>query len=129
MLRPRIRNKSLLLLPHQAGILLMMRVAPPLALLATWSWEDKLKQIPPGLTSVMPSAKMFEMVNRYTVFVVFDFFVLLIYACGVISNFAFPCLPVCLQLAFAARHKDIEDQLRLRLGEAGSQRIHRPGRE
>ena len=60
-----------------------------------------------------------------------------------ISNFAFPCLPVCLQLvsglrgmanqydlftdllrttdymkAFAARHKDTEDQLRLRLGEA-----------
>ena len=25
--------------------------------------EDKLKQIPPGLTSVMPSAKMFEMVE------------------------------------------------------------------
>ncbi|RVW59179.1 hypothetical protein CK203_095606 [Vitis vinifera] len=25
--------------------------------------EDKLKQIPPGLTTVMPSAKMFEMVE------------------------------------------------------------------
>ena len=74
---------------------------------------------------------------------VFDFFVLLIYACGVISNFAFPCLPVCLQLvsglrgmanqydlftdllrttdymkAFATRRKDTEDQLRLRLEEA-----------
>ncbi|RVW27957.1 hypothetical protein CK203_094097 [Vitis vinifera] len=25
--------------------------------------EDKLKQIPPGLTTIMPSAKMFEMVE------------------------------------------------------------------
>ena len=63
--------------------------------------------------------------------------------CGVITNFAFPCLSVCLQLvsglrgmanqydlftdllrttdymkAFVARHKDTEDQLRLRLVEA-----------
>ena len=60
-----------------------------------------------------------------------------------ISNFTFPCLPICLQLvsglrgianqydlfidllrttdymkAYAAWHKDTEDQLRLRLGEA-----------
>ena len=34
--------------------------------------EDKLKQIPPGLTTVMPSAKMFEMVETVYCFVLFD---------------------------------------------------------
>ena len=33
--------------------------------------EDKLKQIPPGLTTVMPSAKMFEMVETVYYFCVF----------------------------------------------------------
>ncbi|RVW17140.1 hypothetical protein CK203_075994 [Vitis vinifera] len=76
--------------------------------------EDKLKQIPPGLTSVMPSAKMFEMVEyRYTVFVLvsglrgmanqYDLFTDLLRTTDYMK-------------AFAARHKDTEDQLRLRLG-------------
>ncbi|RVW68797.1 hypothetical protein CK203_060960 [Vitis vinifera] len=70
--------------------------------------EDKLKQIPPGLTSVVPSAKMFEMVeslvsglrgmaNQY------DLFTDLLRTTDYMK-------------AFAARHKDTEDQLRLRLG-------------
>ncbi|RVW90246.1 hypothetical protein CK203_036810 [Vitis vinifera] len=69
--------------------------------------EDKLKQIPPGLTT-MPSAKMFEMVeslvsglrgmaNQY------DLFTDLLRTTDYMK-------------AFAARHKDTEDQLRLRLG-------------
>ena len=33
--------------------------------------EDKLKQIPPGLTTVMPSAKMFEMVESVYCFCAF----------------------------------------------------------
>ncbi|RVW86046.1 hypothetical protein CK203_041502 [Vitis vinifera] len=70
--------------------------------------EDKLKQIPPGLTTAMPSAKMFEMVeslvsglrgmaNQY------DLFTDLLRTTDYMK-------------AFAARHKDTEDQLRLRLG-------------
>ncbi|RVX20037.1 hypothetical protein CK203_004757 [Vitis vinifera] len=72
--------------------------------------EDKLKQIPPGLTTVMPSAKMFEMVeslvsglrgmaNQY------DLFTDLLRTTDYMK-------------AFATRRKDTEDQLRLRLGEA-----------
>ena len=34
--------------------------------------EEKLKQIPPGSTTVMPSAKMFEMVETVYCFVLFD---------------------------------------------------------
>ena len=34
--------------------------------------EDKLKQVPPGLTTIIPSAKMFEWWKRYTVFVLLD---------------------------------------------------------
>ena len=33
--------------------------------------EDKLKQIPPGLTTAMPSAKMFEMVESVYYFCAF----------------------------------------------------------
>ena len=35
--------------------------------------EDKLKQIPPGLTTIMPSTKMFEMVETVYFFVLLDF--------------------------------------------------------
>ncbi|RVW81928.1 hypothetical protein CK203_033228 [Vitis vinifera] len=66
--------------------------------------EDKLKQIPPGLTTVMPSAKMFEMVeslvsglrgmaNQY------DLFTDLLRTTDYMK-------------AFATRRKDTEDQLR-----------------
>ena len=34
--------------------------------------EDKLKQIPPGLTIVMPSAKMFEMVETVCFLILYD---------------------------------------------------------
>nr|CAN78285.1 hypothetical protein VITISV_000423 [Vitis vinifera] len=72
--------------------------------------EDKLKQIPPGLTTVMPSAKMFEMVeslmsglrgmaNQY------DLFINLLRTTDYMK-------------VFATRRKDTEDQLRLRLEEA-----------
>ncbi|RVW28500.1 hypothetical protein CK203_103980 [Vitis vinifera] len=72
--------------------------------------EEKLKQIPPGLPTVMPSAQMFEMVetlvsglrgmaNQY------DLFTDLLRTTDYIK-------------AFAARHKDTEDHLRLRLVEA-----------
>ncbi|RVW59825.1 hypothetical protein CK203_098474 [Vitis vinifera] len=72
--------------------------------------EDKLKQIPPGLTSVMPSAKMFEMVeslvsglrsmaNQY------DLFTDLLRSTDYMK-------------AFATRRKDAEDQLRQRLAKA-----------
>ncbi|RVW71257.1 hypothetical protein CK203_062701 [Vitis vinifera] len=69
--------------------------------------EEKLKQIPPGLPTVTPSAKMFEMVetlvsglrgmaNQY------DLFTDLLRTTDYMK-------------AFATRHKDTEDQLRLRL--------------
>ncbi|RVW28610.1 hypothetical protein CK203_100887 [Vitis vinifera] len=72
--------------------------------------EDKLKQIPPGLTTIIPSAKMFEMVetlvsglrgmaNQY------DLFTDLLRTTDYMK-------------AFATRRKDAEDQLRLRLEEA-----------
>ncbi|RVW53335.1 hypothetical protein CK203_088506 [Vitis vinifera] len=72
--------------------------------------EEKLKQIPPGLPTVMPLAQMFEMVetlvsglrgmaNQY------DLFTDLLRTTDYMK-------------AFAARHKDTEDQLRLRLVEA-----------
>ncbi|RVW76741.1 hypothetical protein CK203_047554 [Vitis vinifera] len=72
--------------------------------------EEKLKQIPPGLPTVMPSAQMFEMVetlvsglrgmaNQY------DLFTDLLRTTDYIK-------------AFAARYKDTEDHLRLRLVEA-----------
>ncbi|RVW35072.1 hypothetical protein CK203_079885 [Vitis vinifera] len=77
--------------------------------------EDKLKQIPPGLTSVMPSAKMFEMWNRYTVF-------MLVSGLRGMANqydlFTDLLRTIDYMKAFAARHKDTEDQLRLRLGES-----------
>ena len=34
--------------------------------------EEKLKQIPPGLTTVMPSSKMFEMVETIYCFLLLD---------------------------------------------------------
>ncbi|RVW16117.1 hypothetical protein CK203_074335 [Vitis vinifera] len=74
--------------------------------------EEKLKQIPPGLTTVTPSAKMFEMVetvnfgewspwhgNQY------DLFTDLLRTTDYMK-------------AFATRPKDTEDQLHLRLEEA-----------
>ncbi|RVW84434.1 hypothetical protein CK203_040669 [Vitis vinifera] len=72
--------------------------------------EEKLKQIPPGLPTVTPSAKMFEMVetlvsglrgmaNQY------DLFTDLLRTTDYMK-------------AFATRRKDTEDQLRLRLEEA-----------
>ncbi|RVW72265.1 Brassinosteroid LRR receptor kinase BRL3 [Vitis vinifera] len=74
--------------------------------------EEKLKQIPPGLPIVKPSAQMFEMVetinsgewspwhgNQY------DLFTDLLRTTDYMK-------------AFAARHKDTEDHLRLRLVEA-----------
>ncbi|RVW98438.1 hypothetical protein CK203_026752 [Vitis vinifera] len=72
--------------------------------------EEKLKQIPPGLPIVMPSAQMFEMVemlvsglrgmaNQY------DLFIDLLRTTDYMK-------------AFATRRKDAEDQLRLRLAEA-----------
>ncbi|RVW58625.1 hypothetical protein CK203_111729 [Vitis vinifera] len=66
MLRPRIRNKSRLLLPHQGGSVndASCTSASPFSYAEL---EDKLKQIPPGLTTVMPSAKMFEMVESVSV--------------------------------------------------------------
>ncbi|RVW24129.1 hypothetical protein CK203_088732 [Vitis vinifera] len=70
--------------------------------------EDKLKQIPPGLTSVMPSAKMFKMVE------------LLVSGLRGMANqydlFTDLLRTTDYMKAFAARHKDTEDQLRLRLG-------------
>ncbi|RVW49469.1 hypothetical protein CK203_111151 [Vitis vinifera] len=72
--------------------------------------EEKLKQIPPGLPLVKPSAQMFEMVetlvsglrgmaNQY------DLFTDLLRTTDYVK-------------AFATRRKDAEDQLRLRLAEA-----------
>ncbi|RVW75346.1 hypothetical protein CK203_052929 [Vitis vinifera] len=58
----RIRNKSRLLLPHQGDPVndASCTSASPFSYAEL---EDKLKQIPPGLTTIMPSAKMFEMVE------------------------------------------------------------------
>ena len=39
--------------------------------------EDKLKQIPPGLTTIIPSTKMFEMVETVYCFCASRFFVIL----------------------------------------------------
>ncbi|RVW13895.1 hypothetical protein CK203_090001 [Vitis vinifera] len=81
--------------------------------------EEKLKQIPPGLPLVKPSAQMFEMVetlvsglrgmaNQY------DLFTDLLRTTDYMK-------------AFAARRKDAEDQLRLRLAEAEAS-LSPPGR-
>ncbi|RVW36114.1 hypothetical protein CK203_079647 [Vitis vinifera] len=74
--------------------------------------EDKLKQIPPGLTTVMPSAKMFEMVES-------------VYSGewsprhGPTKRFFTDLLRTTDYMrAFATRRKDSEDQLHLRLEEA-----------
>ena len=58
--------------------------------------EDKLKQIPLDLTTIIPSAKMFEMVETVYCFCASRFFVILICVCGVIYNFAFlVCVFAC----------------------------------
>ncbi|RVW13917.1 hypothetical protein CK203_089963 [Vitis vinifera] len=72
--------------------------------------EEKLKQIPPDLPTVMPSAQMFEMVET-----------LVSGLRGMAINTIFLltcCGPRTILKAFAARHKDTEDHLRLRLVEA-----------
>ncbi|RVW82711.1 hypothetical protein CK203_046961 [Vitis vinifera] len=72
--------------------------------------EDKLKQIPPSLTTVMPSAKMFKMVESLVsglrgMAQQHDSFTDLLQTTDYMK-------------AFASRHKNSEDQLRLRLAEA-----------
>ncbi|RVW81182.1 hypothetical protein CK203_041097 [Vitis vinifera] len=63
--------------------------------------EDKLKQIPPGLT-IMPSAKMFEMVETLVSGL----------AAWPTTRFFTDLRTTDYMKAFASRHKDSEDQLR-----------------
>ncbi|RVW28799.1 hypothetical protein CK203_108251 [Vitis vinifera] len=72
--------------------------------------EDKLKQIPPGLTTIIPSAKMFEMVETlvsglHGMAQQHDLFSDLLRTTDYMK-------------AFTSRHRNSEDQLRLRLAEA-----------
>nr|CAN82629.1 hypothetical protein VITISV_028131 [Vitis vinifera] len=72
--------------------------------------EDKLKQIQPGLTTIIPSAKMFEMVET-----------LVSGLRGMAQQhdlFSDLLRTTDYMKAFASRHKNSEDQLRLRLAEA-----------
>ncbi|RVW27960.1 hypothetical protein CK203_094109 [Vitis vinifera] len=76
--------------------------------------EDKLKQIPPGLTTIIPSARCSRWWKRYTFFLVSGL-------CGMAQQhdlFSDLLRTTDYMKAFASRHKNSEDQLRLRLAEA-----------
>ncbi|RVW41912.1 hypothetical protein CK203_081556 [Vitis vinifera] len=112
MLRSRIRKRSRLLSPHQGGILLMMRLAPPLALLATRSWREAETDstrldhchafsldVRDGGNGISLVSGLRGMAQQYNLFT--DLLRTIDY-----------------MKAFASQRKNSEDQLRLRMEEA-----------
>ncbi|RVW22156.1 hypothetical protein CK203_097143 [Vitis vinifera] len=90
------------MVPAEAGIHLIMLLAAPLVPFSYAELEEKLKQIPPGLPTVMPSAQMFEMVET-----------LVSGLCGMANQYdLFTDLlrTTDYMKAFATRRKDAEDQ-------------------
>ncbi|RVW30209.1 hypothetical protein CK203_108977 [Vitis vinifera] len=100
------------MVPDEVGILLMTWLAPFASPFSYAELEDKLKQIPLGLTAIIPSAKMFEMVET------------LVSGLRGMANqhdlFTDLLRITDYMRTFASRLKDSENQLRLSLEEAES---------